>query len=230
MGRRFVLHALGRDLVNCDSRLARLLSESGSGRRSGRIPRIFFGFGRMQAETATFERLISRVGCGDAEACTQLVHEYGEVIIRVARRRLGDAAVRAVLDEEDVRQSVFRSFFRRAADGKFVISDRRQLKRLLAVMARNKSVDRVRAASRLPRAAFAGAQQAMQAAVDQGPSPAEVAADRDELAAIQRTLPATVCRFLNWRLAGHSWTEIAEFVGERADTVRKRLRRALSDS
>ena len=171
---------------------------------------------------------MKRVREGDPDACACVVRDYGDAILKVARRRLGDPAVRALLDAEDIQQSVLRSFFRRASSGRFTISRREQLLRLLAVMARNKAVDRVRSAGRLPVASAAESEHALRGAADKRGDPSALAAARDELAHLTRQLPVSSRHLLHRRLAGYSWDEIAERLGERADAVRKRLRRALS--
>ena len=90
----------------------------------------------------SFIALIQRVRCGDVEACETVVREYGHVILREARARLGSSRVRSVLDSQDVCQSVLKSFLLRVSRGQYQLAEPAQLIGLLVCMTRNKVVSR----------------------------------------------------------------------------------------
>jgi RNA polymerase sigma factor (sigma-70 family) len=81
--------------------------------------------------------LLEGVSQGQPEAAAQLYERYARRLIALAARRTGrDLAPR--LDPEDVLQSVFRTFFRRAARGEYHLPEGSDLWGLLAVIAMNK--------------------------------------------------------------------------------------------
>jgi RNA polymerase sigma-70 factor (ECF subfamily) len=68
--------------------------------------------------TPSFLDLVQRLESGDAEAAAILFDRYARRLIGLARRRL-DERVRCKVDADDVVQSVFRTFCRRAAERPF---------------------------------------------------------------------------------------------------------------
>jgi RNA polymerase sigma-70 factor (ECF subfamily) len=68
--------------------------------------------------TPSFLDLVQRLESGDAEAAAILFDRYARRLIGLARRRL-DERVRPRTDAEDVVQSVFRTFYRRASERPF---------------------------------------------------------------------------------------------------------------
>jgi RNA polymerase sigma-70 factor (ECF subfamily) len=100
----------------------------------------------MRASTSTPEQthcppsdgsLLRRIEGGESEAATQLYLRYAKRLISLARANTSrDLAVR--FDPEDVVQSVFRSFFRRANSGYYDVPESGDLWRLLLVLALNK--------------------------------------------------------------------------------------------
>src|SRR5262249_24167523 len=96
------------------------------------------------AEGNTFQDLIARVRAGDEAAARELVRTYDPPIRRTVRIRLSDPRLRRVLDSTDICQSVFGSFFARAALGQYDLDDPAQLLRLLVNMSRKKLIDHER--------------------------------------------------------------------------------------
>src|SRR5262245_55855145 len=81
--------------------------------------------------------LLKRFRAGDADAATQLYLRYAERLRTLARTRVGrDLAPR--IDAEDIVQSVFRTFFRRAALGQYHVPDGEELWKLFLVIGLNK--------------------------------------------------------------------------------------------
>src|SRR5947209_4570355 len=95
-------------------------------------------------EDNAFRDLIRRVREGDEGAAAELVRRYEPTIRRVARVRLVDDRLRRRFDSMDICQSVFASFFVRAALGQFDIDRPEQLLGLLVSMSRKKLIDRAR--------------------------------------------------------------------------------------
>src|SRR5690349_8375175 len=63
-----------------------------------------------------FADLMDRLRAGDQDAATLLFERFAKRLIGLAQLRLGPLA-RGKIDAEDVVQSVFKSFFRRQAEG-----------------------------------------------------------------------------------------------------------------
>ncbi|MHB8970147.1 MAG: RNA polymerase sigma factor [Pirellulaceae bacterium] len=81
--------------------------------------------------------LLSRFRNGEDDAATAIYLRYAKRLQLLARAQSGkDLAVR--VDPEDVVQSVFRTFFRRASEGHYTIPDGEELWKLFLVIALNK--------------------------------------------------------------------------------------------
>lgn len=172
---------------------------------------------------STFLSLIAQLRAGDETAWTHLVRDYGSVIVRVARTRLGDPRVSGLLDAEDIRQSVLRSLFLRMSNGQFELSEPKQLVSLLSVMARNKSINHLKSERRRPKAELSDEVRTMLRVR----SADDIAAQKDELEATTRQMSPHERRLLEMRQGGYSWDEIGLATGKSPDAERKRLRRAL---
>jgi RNA polymerase sigma-70 factor (ECF subfamily) len=81
--------------------------------------------------------LLMRIGRGEEDAATELYLRYARRLVQLARAQTpADVATR--VDPEDIVQSVFRTFFRRAATGAYDIPEGDQLWKLLLVISLNK--------------------------------------------------------------------------------------------
>lgn len=85
------------------------------------------------SEDSSFALLMNRLRAGDEPAASEIFHLYGRRLIALAGQRL-NATIRQKVDPEDVLQSVFRSFFRRHAEGTLEVSDWNSLWALLTVI------------------------------------------------------------------------------------------------
>lgn len=81
--------------------------------------------------------LLRRIEGGEQDAATQLFYRYSKQLLALAKSKTGnDLAAR--FDPEDVVQSVFRTFFRRATTGCYDVPASGELWKLLLVLALNK--------------------------------------------------------------------------------------------
>ena len=102
--------------------------------------------------TLSDSTLLRRFQEGEADAATAIYLRYAKRLQRLAESQTGgELAVR--LDPEDVVQSVFRTFFRHAAEGHYEIPDGEELWKLFLVIALNK----IRTLGHYHRAACLGA-------------------------------------------------------------------------
>jgi RNA polymerase sigma-70 factor (ECF subfamily) len=180
-------------------------------------------------DAPTFEELIRRVRAGDQEAATLLVRSYEPVIRRAVRFRLSDSELGTLLDSMDICQSVLASFFIRAASGQYELQTPGQLTKLLAAMARNKLTSQARkqhAQRRDARRVTAGGKND-EHFIDARPNPSSVVAARDLLAEVRRRLSPDERRILELRNEGTDWASVAKELGGTAESLRRKLSRAL---
>ena len=180
-------------------------------------------------EAATFEELIRRVRSWDQEAASELVRRYEPAIRRTVRFRLVDARLGNLLDSMDVCQSVLRSFFVRAAAGQFSLETPEQVLSLLTAMARNKLASQARKQRSLRRDNRRASPIAEGASrlVAPGDSPSTALVVHDLQQEVRRRLSPDEWELLDLKNQGHDWAAIAARVGGNAESLRKKLSRAI---
>jgi RNA polymerase sigma-70 factor (ECF subfamily) len=180
-------------------------------------------------DAATFTELVRRVRTGDADAAAELVRRYEPAIRRVVRVRLSGRTA-ALFDSMDVCQSVFGSFFLRAASGQYRLESPDDLLKLLATMARHKLAYQVRRQKTqkrdIAREAPTGIPTDQLAGND--PTPSCHAAHRELLGELEKRLTAEERQLVELRNHGHEWEEIAERLSGSAEALRKKHARALN--
>jgi RNA polymerase sigma-70 factor (ECF subfamily) len=181
------------------------------------------------SDEASFADLLGRVRGGNAAAAEELVRRYEPVLRRMVHVRLVGDRLRRLFDSEDICQSVLASFFVRVALGQYEIHGPDDLLKLLAIMARNKVVNKAR---RMEHGGAAGERLSLTelsnsvlAAANAGPS--QHAALNDLLNEVRRRLPREEHRLLELRQQGVEWADIAQQTGDKPDALRKRLSRAV---
>ena len=181
------------------------------------------------SEETTFQDLIRRVRAGDGQAAAELVRLYEPTIRRVARVRLADSRLQRLFDSQDVCQSVFGSFFVRAALGEYELETPEQLLNLLVTISRKKVIDQARRAGAarrdFRRAEPAEAHEQQWAAP--GPSPSQEVSGRELLQEFRRRLSEEERQLADARAAGRDWNQIAAEHGDSPEALRKRLSRAV---
>jgi RNA polymerase sigma-70 factor (ECF subfamily) len=169
--------------------------------------------------------LLRRYQSGEQAAATELYRRYAERLLRLAAAQTSpDVAARA--DAEDIVQSVFRTFFRRAALGEYELPAGDELWKLLLVIGLNK----VRAVAGHHKAAKRDVRQTA------GGEAFDKAADREEtadatalhlleltIAELLAPLPAGHRKIVELRIAGHEVADIAAAVGRAKRSVERIL-------
>jgi RNA polymerase sigma-70 factor (ECF subfamily) len=182
------------------------------------------------SEAPAFEELIRRVRAWDEEAAAELVRRYEPAIRRAVRVRLANARLGNLFDSMDICQSVLRSFFVRAASTQYDLQTPEQVLKLLTAMARNKLASHARKQHSLRRdnrrASAIG--DAGSRLVAPGDSPSAAIVVRDLQQEVRRRLTPDEWQLLDLRNQGHDWAEIAAQVGGLAETLRKKLARAIN--
>lgn len=184
----------------------------------------------MTAQEEDFQLLLQRLRDGSPEAAREFHERYGELLLKVIRRRL-EKGLRARFDSIDFRQDVYASFFRDlpAADA---FPNSKALIGYLARIARNKIFDALRQRSgprRSPKEAVRSLDgSARIEALDKvGPEPSasKVYMAEERVHTMTRGRPAKYRRIVELARLGFSHVEIARQLGLHVKVVR----RALSD-
>lgn len=177
----------------------------------------------------SFADLLKRIRAGDAAAAEELVQRYEPVLRRMVHVRLVGDRLRRLFDSEDICQSVLASFFVRAALGQYELDQPEDLLKLLAIMARNKVVNKARRMDLNgqggERVSLADLSNSVLTAASAGPS--RHAALKDLLHEVRRRLPQDENRLLDLRQQGVAWADIARQIGDNPEALRKRLNRAV---
>lgn len=173
-----------------------------------------------------FTGFVSDLRQGEDEAVRAFCQRYGAALERLAQRNLA-SGVRVREGADDVVQSVYRTFFRRAADGQFVLGDSQDLWRLLCAITLNKVREKAR---------FHGRQRRgwdREVALDDGaptltaPDPAadEIVAFVELFEAVLDSLDEEERRMVDLKLQDRSNAEIAAALQCSERTVRRILAR-----
>jgi RNA polymerase sigma-70 factor (ECF subfamily) len=182
----------------------------------------------MSAEQE-FLDLVRRVRAGDPAAAAELVRLYEPAIRRAAHVRLADPRLRRLFDSMDICQSVFASFFVRAASGQYDLDRPERLLGLLVAMSRRKLADRARqeqAERRDYRRARPAGERAGELAAA-GPGPSQEVATRELLAEFRRRLTHEERELADARALGQEWAQIAAEWDDRPEALRKKLARGI---
>jgi RNA polymerase sigma-70 factor (ECF subfamily) len=180
-------------------------------------------------EANGFQDLIRRVRSGDEEAAAELVRTYEPAIRREARVRLVDTRLRRLFDSMDICQSVFSSFFVRAAMGQYELDEPAQLMRLLTAMSRKKLIDHARAhqASRRDHRRLRPGSQDLRELCDASPSPSQQVAGQELIREFRKRLSAEERALADERALNREWAQIAADQGGTPEALRKKLSRAV---
>jgi RNA polymerase sigma-70 factor (ECF subfamily) len=166
--------------------------------------------------------LIRRLRTGSQDAATQLYLRYANRLRMLSRAKCSpDLAAR--VDAEDIVQSVFRTFFRRAEKGDYNVPDGEDLWKLFLVIGLNKiqSLGTYhRAAKRDVRVSRGGESVDYEAEVSDATSLSILQMSIDE---VLRELPEAHRDIIQLRIEGHEVAEIAERVGRSKRSVERIL-------
>ena len=184
------------------------------------------GFQPESDDRDTTSSLMERLRGGDNDAATALYLQYAKRIHRLARYQTSASVARQVA-AEDVVQTVFRTFFRRVADGQYQAVEGDDLWRLLLVIALNK----IRRAARFLHAQKRDLRRSE--TVDRGVLETMAGPANDDqvpLTVLRMTIddlvigmPDVFREVINLRIAGHTVNEIADLTGRAKRSVERML-------
>ncbi len=178
---------------------------------------------------ASDRSLLGRLRSGDNDAARSLYMRYASRLLSLANRKTSaDLATR--VDPEDIVQSVFRTFFRRASAGQYEVPEGEELWKLLLVIALNK----VRAQGNFHRAGRRDIGRTQALPEDTRPLEHEdqrlaeqiLQMSIDEIAA---QLPESSRQIIRLRIEGNSIQEIAESTCRSKRTIERVLQSFRAD-
>jgi RNA polymerase sigma-70 factor (ECF subfamily) len=164
---------------------------------------------------------------GNEMAARELFDRYVNQVMRLARSHLSQPMARRV-DAEDIAQSVFRTFFKRALEGQFQVEEEEDLCKLLARITVHKTLRQVayhRRAKRDTKAETGETQEALLNHLAGGPTPEDAVAFVDELEHFLSKLQPVERQILEMRMESHNNMEIAEKLGISDRKIRRLLER-----
>lgn len=182
------------------------------------------------SETTENRLLLDLWRAGDEQAARELFDRYAERLLALARKRIG-ARLNSRVDPEDVVQSVFRTFFFRAKEGRFSFQDQDDLSKLLVRITVHKTLRQVEfhtAAKRDPgmEAAQGDADHdRIKEVLDSEPTPQAAVTFLDQLEHFLGKLTPDERQILELRLRGDSNREIAKKLGIYDRKIRRVLER-----
>lgn len=158
---------------------------------------------------------LHRHRAGDPEGSRRLFEHFAQRLCRLVQRHFS-SGLRQRTDDEDIVQSVFRSFFVREAEGKFQIENSLDLWKLLVTITLRKARKTWRqntAAKRAVNLELQGDSDWMASAMCREPTVVEALVLVDEVNSLVEGLSPEHARLLELRLAGCTPTEAARDMG-----------------
>ncbi len=179
----------------------------------------------MSEDESSDRSLLWRFRHGQADASTRLYLRYAERLQALATRQTSNELGRRV-DPEDIVQTVFRTFFRRAAEGNYDVPDGEEIWKLLLVIALNKIRSawvHHRAAKRDVRRTGTGEANELAIRNAEGKDEAALAVLRMVVDEVLEGLPESHRRMIELRIEGHEVAEISRDVGRSKRSVERVL-------
>jgi RNA polymerase sigma-70 factor, ECF subfamily len=175
--------------------------------------------------SSTDRSLLLRLHRGQDDAATQLYLRYADRLRALAARQTaGDLRTR--IDPDDIVQSVFRTFFRRASEGHYQVPEGEELWKLFLVIALNK----IRTVGARHHAAKRDARLTAGSDILHDAADATQQSDQTPLTILNlvieeilQTLPESSRDIVTLRIAGHEVSEIAQSVGRSKRSVERVL-------
>ncbi len=182
-----------------------------------------------------WERLIQGLTHGDSDVLRSFYAEYGPMLRNIADSRLAPG-MRRRFDADDVIQSTFRTFFRRAQVGYFQFEDNQRLWNLLCAITLTKLREKARFHQRKSRGV--GREVPVDAGDDSGdaghgdsglvaggPTPDSAAEFADTFDMLVTSLDEDERKLIDLKLQDQTNDEAAEALGISERTVRRMLSR-----
>ena len=169
--------------------------------------------------------LLRRLRRGEESAATVLYLRYARRLLALAQARTS-SDLAAKEEADDIVQSVFKSFFRKASAGLYDVPEGEELWNLLLVI----TINKIRAKGNYHRAAkrdmrLAAGEQPLEAVADEGGNDAALTELQLVIDEILKGLPEKSAEIVELRIAGH---EVNDIVG-RVKRSKRTVERVLQD-
>ena len=181
------------------------------------------------AEQELFADFIRRIRAGDDLAAEELVRKFEPFLRRELRLNMIDRRIGRVVDSVDICQSIWSSFFLRAAAGQYDLDTPDHLVKLLMSMAKNKLASQARKQHRQKR-------DVSRTEPDGGridnvsdhhqDTPSAIVSGKELLTVMEAMLSQEERQLAELRRKGLSWAEVAGRIGGSAQARRKQMDRA----
>lgn len=176
--------------------------------------------------------LLARWRRGDETAAAELFDRYVNRLISLARSRLSEKMKRRV-EPEDVVQSAYRSFFRKADGGRYTLEKSGDLWKLMAAITVSKVRGQVEFHTAQKRGVYTEeslgpsdiGSRVNPVAIADDPTPHDAALVVEELQNVMKTLEPVQREILKLALQNHDIDEISAEVERSTRTVRRTLQR-----
>ena len=180
--------------------------------------------GRTVSATPSEDGFLDRVSCGTESVAAELDHRYRQRLCRLVEREL-DRSLRAREDPEDIVQTVFRTYFRRAAQGEFHIAHTADLWALLAKITRRKILKRAEYHHAQKRSPDAEKGSAIGLPDGRQPGPVDAAVAAELVEKTLQGMEPLAAEVFQLRLGGYTEEQIAGQLDCTRATVEVKLKR-----
>jgi len=180
-------------------------------------------------EHPEFTQFVHQIRLGDGQAAEELIRRYESAIRVAVRTKMTDPSLKRELESMDICQSVFASFFLRAAAGQYDLSNQKNLVGLLVRMAQNKLAMQVRKQHQQCRDTRKN-QEFEAGPIDHAgrdATPSRIVAGQEMWGKVQAQLSQEERDIVSRRASGEGWEQIATAMGGTPDGRRKQIKRAL---
>ena len=181
------------------------------------------------AEQDLFADFIRRVRAGDELAAEELLRKFEPIVRRELRLNMTDRRMGRSVDSMDICQSIWSSFFLRAATGQFDLDTPNHLVKLLMSMVKHKLASQARQQHRQKR--DVGRIEPDGSRVDDlsdqhQDTPSAIVSGQELLIVMERKLSSEERQIAELRRQGFSWAEVADQLGGTSQARRMQMDRA----
>lgn len=176
-----------------------------------------------------FQHYLLELRQGDEAAIGKFLADFEPYIRRTLRFNIKQASLHSIVDSVDVCQSVMSSFLLRLSAGEYEIRDEKDLRHLIASMARKKflMLNRHESAQKRDHRKTTSLESLQEIEMPCQQDQDRVHRQLEILAEICGQLDEETKLLFDRRRAGIGWEKIAAELGESASVLRQRLSRAL---
>ena len=181
------------------------------------------------AEQDLFADFIRRVRAGDELAAEELLRKFEPIVRRELRLNMTDRRMGRSVDSMDICQSIWSSFFLRAATGQFDLDTPNHLVKLLMSMVKHKLASQARLQHRQKRdvnRTEPDGSRVGDLSDQHQDTPSAIVSGQELLIVMEGKLSSEERQIAELRKQGFSWAEVADQLGGTAQARRMQMDRA----